>query len=215
MLGDVCKFLAEERKPYRQVSRDELVKIADTRHHGGVVAITRRRPLEKATPKAAAFWAEEGLPLLIMDGVGNAHNFGAIVRAAAYFGVEKVLIADTRRQARPNASAYRIARGGLDMVDLRLVDNMPVFLKSIQKSHILIGSSPQGKPMPDLLSLCSTEDVGKPVAIVIGNEDSGLSETVLEACSEVVAIPGGGAIDCLNVASEAAILLQKYVADGY
>ncbi len=214
-LGDVCKFLAQERKPYRQVSRDELVRISDSRHHGGVVAITRRRPLEKVTPKAVSFWAKEGLPLLIMDGVANAHNFGAIVRAGAYFGVEKVLVANTSRQARPNASAYRIARGALDMVDLRLVDNMPVFLKTIRQSHFVIGSNPEGKPFPDLLSLCPDQDAGKPVALVLGNEETGLSDAVADACSEVVSIPGGGAIDCLNVASEAALLLQKYVVDGY
>lgn len=214
-LGDICKFMASERKLYRQVPWEELVKIGGTKQHGGVVAVTRRRPLEKASAKAAEFWAKEGMPILVMDGVGNPHNFGAVVRSAAYYGLEKVVIADSQRQAGLSEAAFRIARGALEMVDLRLSDNLPVLLKQIRASHFVIGCDPEGQPMPDLLALCPGGEVGKPVAIVLGNEEAGLSEPVARSCQALVSIPGGGAIDRLNVASEACLLLQKYVVEGY
>jgi len=215
LLGEICRFLAKERKPYRQVDAEELYRIAGTRHHGGVVAIARRRPLEKATASAAGFWAKEGMPLLVLDGVGNAHNLGALARTAAFFGVEKVLIAESSRQARPSESAYRVARGGLDMVDLRLVDNVPSFLKAARKSHFVIGLDLEGAPLPELLAICPQEEMDRPVAIVVGNEESGLSEASCKECSALVGIPGTGAIDRLNVVAEASLLIQKYVVERY
>ncbi|MDQ8201701.1 RNA methyltransferase [Pelagicoccus sp. SDUM812003] len=215
MLGDICKFLAKEKKPYRQVDAVELAKVSGTRHHGGVVAIARRRLPEVATPKAAEFWAKEGMPLLILDGVANTHNFGGLARTAAFYGVEKLLIADSKRQARPSESAYRVARGGLDLVDLRLVDNVPSFLKAVRTSHLTIGLDIEGLPLPELAAICPEEQEGKPVAIVIGNEETGLGEGTKEACDLLVGIPGSGAIDRLNVVAEAALLLQRYVVEAY
>lgn len=215
LLGEICKFLAQEKKPYRQVDSEELARVGGTRHHGGVVAIARRRKPEHATPAAAEFWAKEGMPLLILDGVSNTHNFGGIARTAAYFGIEKLLIAETRKQALPSESAYRVARGGLDMVDLRLVDNVPSFLKGVRKSHYVIGLDVEGAPLPELMAICPEEELDKPVAIVIGNEETGLSEATRNECAVLVGIPGTGALDRLNVVAETALMVQKYVVESY
>ncbi|MBD5781849.1 RNA methyltransferase [Pelagicoccus sp. NFK12] len=214
MFGEICKFLAKEKKPYNQVEFDELARQAGTPHHGGVVAIVRRRQPEMATTKAAEFWAKEGMPLLILDGVSNPENLGRLARTSAYFGVEKFLIADSRKQARPNEVAYRAARGGLDMVDLRLVDNVPSFLKGVRKTHFVIGVDLEGPGLPEHLAICPEEEIDKPVAIVIGNEESGLLDSTKQECSVLVGIPGSGAIDRLDVATEAALLLQKYLVEA-
>lgn len=215
MLGEICKFLAKEKKVYRQVETEELARISGTRQHGGVVAIARRRPPEKATPKTAEFWAKEDMPLLILDGVSNTHNLGALARTSAFFGVEKFLIADTKQQARPSESAYRMARGGLDMVDLRLVENMPSFLKGVRKSHFVIGLDLEGAPLPELSAICPDDQLGKPVAIVVGNEETGLSDATREACEALVGIPGSGALDKLSIVEEVALLIQKYLVEAY
>lgn len=214
MFGEICKFLAKEKKPYNQVEFDELARQAGTPHHGGVVAIVRRRQPEMATTKAAEFWAKEGMPLLILDGVSNPENLGRLARTSAYFGVEKFLIAASRKQARPNEVAYRAARGGLDMVDLRLVDNVPSFLKGVRKTHFVIGVDLEGPALPEHLAICPEEEIDKPVAIVIGNEESGLLDSTKQECSVLVGIPGSGAIDRLDVATEAALLLQKYLVEA-
>ncbi|MDQ8183354.1 RNA methyltransferase [Pelagicoccus sp. SDUM812005] len=214
MFGEICKFLAGEKKPYNQVEFDELTRQAGTTHHGGVVAIARRRQPEVATTKAAEFWAKEGMPLLILDGVQSPENLGRLARASAYFGVEKFLIAASRKQARPNEVAYRAARGGLDMVDLRLVDNVPSFLKGVRKTHFVIGVDLEGLPLPEHMAICPEEDIDKPVAIVIGNEESGLLDSTKQECAALVGIPGSGAIDRLDVAMEAALLLQKYLVEA-
>ncbi|MBK1878322.1 TrmH family RNA methyltransferase [Pelagicoccus mobilis] len=214
MFGEICKFLAKEKKAYNQVDDAELARVGKTRDHGGVVAIARRRNPEMATSKAAEYWAKEGMPLLIVDGVSDPANLGALARTSAYFGVEKFLIASSRKQARPNPLSYRAARGGLDMVDLRLVENVPSFLKGIRKTYFVVGVDVEAPPLPEHLAICPEEDVDKPVAIVIGNEEAGLLDSTKQECSALVGIPGSGAIDRLNVATEAALLLQKYLVEA-
>lgn len=214
LFGDICKFLATEKKPYNQVEWEELTRQAGHSQHGGVVAVVRRRIPEVATTKAAEFWAKEGMPLLIVDGVGSAEVLGRIARTSAYFGVEKFLISASRKQVRPNEEAYRAARGGLDMVDLRLVENIPSFLKGVRKTHFVIGVDLEGLPLPEHMAICPEEEIDKPIAFVIGNEEIGLLDSTKQECATLVGIPGSGAIDRLDVATETALLLQKYLIEA-
>lgn len=214
MLGEICKFLAKEKKVYRQVEHEELAKIAGTRQHGGVVAIARRRPLELATAKTAAFWAKEGMPLLILDGIGETRDLGGLARVSAYFGIEKFLVAQSMRQVMPSELAYRVARGGLDMVDLRLVENVPAFLKQIGKSYFKIGLDMEGVPLPEYMGICPEGKLDLPVAFVIGNEETGLTKPTADSCDALIGIPGSGAIDRLELATEASLLIQKYLVEA-
>jgi hypothetical protein len=78
-----CAVLARARKPYRLVGSEEFARVAGTILHGGVVALTQPRPISPFDPDRAAAWARDGRLLLLLDGVGNPHNFGAIARTAA------------------------------------------------------------------------------------------------------------------------------------
>src|SRR3984893_53419 len=85
-----CRTLARTRKPYRQVDKSELARVAGTPLHGGIVAIAAPRPLADFDRDAARIWANNGKPLLILDGIGNPHNLGAIARSAAFFGLARL-----------------------------------------------------------------------------------------------------------------------------
>src|SRR5579864_3716765 len=81
---DLCAMLARMHKPYREVGSDELDRIAGTMLHGGVVALAQPRPVPPLDPLLAKNWAGDGRLLLLLDGVGNPHNLGAIARTAAF-----------------------------------------------------------------------------------------------------------------------------------
>src|SRR5215831_21179300 len=85
-----CRALARAHKPYREVDGAELARIAGTVLHGGIVAIARPRPLVDLHPEETRIWARDGTPLLILDGIGNPHNLGAIARTAAFFGLTRL-----------------------------------------------------------------------------------------------------------------------------
>jgi TrmH RNA methyltransferase len=195
-----CQALARAHKPYRQVDEAELARVAGTVLHGGAVAIARPRPLSGFAPTAARAWAQDGKPLLILDGIGNPHNLGAIARTAAFFGLARIVLADRPDQALPSDAAYRVAEGGLEYLALYRAP-LSTVLRQLRQAYRIVGTALTG-------SSPGMEPTGeRPVALILGNEKIGLDAATLALCDEVVRIPGSGHVQSLNVASAAAILI--------
>ncbi|HYH23388.1 MAG TPA: RNA methyltransferase [Azospirillum sp.] len=203
-VGAFCQHLSRARRPYRLVEGDELARVAGTAMHGGVVALIEPRPVPAFDPEQARRWATEGKPLLLLDGVGNPHNLGAIVRTAAFFGLPRVVVSDHPGQALPSEASYRVAEGGFEWVEVYRAERFAAALKRLKDSHRVVGTalSPRARP------LASLKAAGKPVALVLGNEEDGLPGSTLDACDEVVVIPGSGHVQSLNVAATAAIVIH-------
>jgi TrmH RNA methyltransferase len=212
-IGPMCSALAAAKKIYRCVEPAELEKIAETVHHGSIVAIVAGTPDRIATAAEAAAWAAKKESLVILDGIGNAHNLGAIARTAAFFGVPRLAIASDQGSARPGESAYRVAEGGLEHVEVWTIVYVPAFLRALAEAGFDVvgaatigGKSISGKGRPGV------RDPAAPWALVLGNEEKGLSAETAAACSRLVTIPGSGKIESLNVAAAAAVLLFDLVS---
>lgn len=202
-LGDACARLAASRRPYRLVTAAELEKIAGTPLHGGVVAVAPPRPVAAFDADAALSWARAGVPLLVLDGIGNPHNLGAIVRTAAFFGLPRILLSDHPGQALPSEAAYRVAEGGFEHVDLIRADPFLPALAALGAGYRIIGTALGGsRPLGDLAA------GPKPAAVVLGNEEHGLSDATLRACHAVATIQGSGRVQSLNVSATAAIVVH-------
>ncbi|CAK0773329.1 RNA methyltransferase, TrmH family [Azospirillaceae bacterium] len=203
-----CKIMAQQRKLYRQVGAEELAKIAGTVLTGGIVAISRPRPVE---PFNVDTFLRSPQPLLALDGVSNPHNLGAIVRTLAFFGVERLILTDHPEQATPSESAYRVAEGGFEYVALSRIDSTPETLQRLQKRCRVIGTAPDRKAMTSSMLKDDPKNGNdaRPALIVLGNEERGLRPNVLAACSETLTIPGAGWVQSLNVAATAAILIYN------
>jgi TrmH RNA methyltransferase len=194
-----CQVLARTHKPYRQVDSVELARVAGTVLHGGAVAIARPRPLVDLDPDAVRGWAQDGNPLLILDGIGNPHNLGAIARSAAFFGLPRIVLADRPDQALPSDAAYRVAEGGLEHLMLYRA-RLPSVLPAVRRAYRIVGTSLAGDS-------AGLNPADRSVALILGNEKTGLDAAMLALCDEVVRIPGSGHVQSLNVASAAAILI--------
>ena len=197
--GPFCAMLAKARKPYRMVDAAELEKIAGTPHHGGIVAVAKPRvPI--------IFDAErppQGKLLLVLDGIGNPHNLGAIARSATFFGLQSLLIGEGLGHAMPSDAAYRTAEGGLEYLDLYRTRDLPRALRLLEPHYRTVATS-LGRDAMNLTDLPRD----RPVALVLGNEENGVSAPVLAACRRQVRIPGSGRVQSLNVAQSAAVLLH-------
>ena len=199
-LAAPCRAMAALHRPYRALAADELARIAGTVRHGGAVAIARPLAVPPLDANRAAGWARDGRLLLILDGVGNPHNLGAIVRSAAYFGVARVVLADRPEQALPSAASYRVAEGALERVSLYRA-SLPGTLAALKPGYRIVGTAPGGGvPLAGLRG-------DRPAALVLGNEEQGIDPAVLALCDAVATIPGSGGVQSLNVAAAAAVLL--------
>jgi RNA methyltransferase, TrmH family len=206
-VSDFCAELARAHKPYRLVPSEELERVAGSVMHGGIVALAQPQPvpildLAKA-PDKAADWARGGEPLLLLDGIGNPHNLGAIVRTAAFFGLPRIVLSDHPAQAGPSDASYRVAEGGLEYVELHRSIRFAHTLQQLRRSYRVIGTAAGNGQAIEALRRAE-----RPLAVVLGNEEHGLPPATLAACEAIVNIPGSGLVQSLNVAASAAILLH-------
>lgn len=201
-LGAMCKTLAAARKVYRCVPPAELARIAGSIHHGGVVAVVEPAKLRAPGPRDVAGWAARRAPLVLLDRIGNPHNLGAIVRTAGFFGVVDIIVPTHPEAALPNDAAHRVAEGGLEHVTVWRTPDMVGFMRALAEAgYAVIGAATRGGAVES--AACTT----KPVALVLGNEESGLSPAVTKACTQLVTIAGSGAVESLNVSVAGAVLM--------
>lgn len=196
--GPYCARLAAARKPYRMVETAELEKIAGTPHHGGLVAVAVSRKMaifDPVNPPRVRL-------LLVLDGIGNPHNLGAIARSAAFFGVEAMLLSEGLGDALPSDAAYRTSEGGLEWIELYRNRNLPNVINAIEPYYRTVAAT-LGRDSVPLAELPRD----RPIALVLGNEENGVSPAVLDACRRQVRIAGTGRVQSLNVAQAAAVLL--------
>lgn len=203
-VGVMCRVLAQAKRIYRQVEPEELEKIAGSVHHGGIVAVVAPPPLREVTPEEAGKWAKRGETVLVLDRIGNAHNLGAIVRTAAFFGVSRLVLPTDPAAARPNDAAYRVAEGGFEHLEVWQARDLVVLARDLAAAGFeVIGAATRGG-RPD-----APRRERRPVALVLGNEEHGLAPEVAAACGRLVTIPGSGQMESLNVSVAGAVLLWE------
>jgi RNA methyltransferase, TrmH family len=202
-VGRFCAMLAGARRPYRLVEPGEMLRVAGTAHHGGVCAVARPRDIPRFDPAAPP-----RVPfLVVLDGVANPHNLGAIARSAAFFGVDAMLLHETGGAAMPSSAAYRTAKGGLDCLQLFRTDDLKKAVEALASHYRTIASLLAPRSVG--LEAVPTD---RPVALVLGNEEWGVSPAVAAVCQHHVRIPGSGQVQSLNVAQAATILIHDGLA---
>lgn len=210
--GDLCSYLANQKKVYRQVPTEELEKVGGTMHHGGIVAVIDERPLKKVTREVVDAWVKTRAPLLILDRVGNANNLGAIVRTAAFFGVKAIVLPDHPAQALPGEAAWRVAEGGMEFVDFYRVPALLEFCTQLKRHHFVIGTSLTGTQLSP--SEAKARGLPRAPAIILGNEEKGIAPNLANVCDRLVKIPGANTVESLNVSAAAAVLCWEFFGKG-
>ncbi len=196
--GPLCAELARLRKPYRMLPDDEMQRAAGTMHHGGMCALTLPRSvpmMEWQTPPRHKL-------ILILDGIGNPHNLGAIARSAAFFGAGALILNERPDQAMPSDAAHRVAEGALEHLELYRTRSLRKALLALDPWYRTVAATLSGDAVPP-----AALPRDRPVALVLGNEEHGVSTEALETCRRRVRIPGRPAVQSLNVAQAAAVLL--------
>jgi TrmH RNA methyltransferase len=203
---DLCRDLAARKKPYKICDDEELLRVCKYQHHQGVVAMIKDSDIEPLTVNDLELWASEAKTGVVLHSVGNDLNLGAIVRAAAFFGVHFVVISELDTDARLSTAAYHVAEGGMEHVVIRSVKKTEAFLRDASKKLFIVGTDTRARlrisDLPDLMS-------GHPgIALILGNEEAGLPEDVKQRCNVLLRIPGTGNMQSLNVAQAAALFLH-------
>ncbi|MGH8043551.1 MAG: TrmH family RNA methyltransferase [Stenotrophomonas sp.] len=205
-LQPLLKWCVANRVGYRVVEEGDLNKLAATTHHEGVVADVLRAPMIALDEWLAALPADKPALALWLDGVGNPHNFGAILRSAAHFGVAGLLLPPDSTLALSGAAA-RVAEGGAEAVPLVRLPALPQAMQALRDADFgLAATLVEGGA--DLFK----STLPARLVYVMGAEGEGMDRALAQTCDLQVSIPGTGAVESLNVASATAVLLSHWYA---
>ena len=147
----------------------------------------------------------EPLFVLILDGIEDPHNFGAILRSAETAGVHGVVIRKNR-QVQVNDTVMRTSTNASQLVPIARVVNIAETVSTLRDKGVMVfGVEIDGK------ALYNKVDFKSPVAIVVGSEGKGISHLVKQRCDEVIKIPMFGTINSLNVSVATGIILFEVI----
>ena len=204
-LQEIVTLAEQASVPVRRVPEDELNREAGGASHQGVIAdVSDRRIYElddlirdaQATPPAL---------LVVLDGVEDPHNLGAILRSADAAGAHG-LVRQTRHAAPISAVVGKASAGAVAHVKIADVVNVARAVEELKEAGIwtvaLAGGAPETYDKMDLTL---------PTAVVLGAEGSGVRRLVRERCDFVASIPMKGHVDSLNVSVAAGVVLFEAV----
>jgi RNA methyltransferase, TrmH family len=202
-LQPMLRWCVEHRVGYRVVAEGDLQKLAASSHHEGVVADVVRRP-----EQSLAAWLDALAPgpqcALWLDGVGNPHNLGAILRSGAHFGIAAVLLPRHSALAL-SGSAARVAEGGAEAVPFVRLGREDNALAQLRGAGFALAATVV-RGGSDLFNVRAPERV----VYVMGAEGEGMDASLASACDQRLSIPGSGAVESLNVAAATAVLLAHW-----
>lgn len=192
--------VAVEPRPRRVVA-----DMAGTAVHQGIVAVTGDYAYADLGAIFAAV-AASGEPalLLLLDGITDPHNLGALVRSAEVLGAHGVVVPG-RGAAPVSAGAVKASAGATERVRVARVGNLLRTIDALREDRgvRVLGASAEGG------EAAAAADLRGPVAFVVGSEGRGLREAVARRCDGLVRIPQRGAVASLNASVAGAILLYE------
>lgn len=187
-----------------RVPREQLQQLSDGGVHQGVVAVLRAFQYAEVEDLLEVAKAAGVPPLLVvLDGVQDPHNLGAIVRSAHALGAHGVVIPKDRAVAVTGVVA-KASAGAIEHIAIARVTNLSRTLETLKQEGLWIAAAdPEGS------QTLWQANLGGPMAIVIGAEGPGVRKGVLEHCDFRLQIPMVGKVASLNASVSAALLLAE------
>jgi len=198
-LQEIIDLCREQRVPIRFEPREALDRASSTPAHQGVVAYGAAREyndFDSIVPGAQL--------LLILDGVEDPHNLGAIIRTANAAGVDAVLVPE-RRAVGLTDTVAKASAGAVEHVPLVRIGNLRQTVEKLKKEGFWIyGLDERGTVSYDEV------EYALPSVIILGGEGRGLHQHLKEYCDMLVRIPMAGEIASLNVSVAAGVVLFEW-----
>jgi 23S rRNA (guanosine2251-2'-O)-methyltransferase len=185
--------------------RDQLDRLADSKDHQGIVALVAARAagtLDEilAVANAGTGRGEKGL-IVLLDGVEDPHNLGAVIRTSLAAGAHGVVIPE-RRAAGLTDTVARASAGALAHLPVAKVTNLVRTMEELKEAgYWLVGLDERGDKN------YTEVDYTSPTGIVLGGEGKGLHELTRKRCDFVVSLPTTGPVKSLNVSVAAGVVL--------
>lgn len=203
-INKIISMAKEKKIIINKVDKIKMDNISETKKHQGVIAIVA--PYNYSTIDDIINYAKnknEEPFILILDGIEDVHNLGSIIRTAETAGVHGIII-PKRRAASVNATVAKTSAGAIEYMKIARVNNLNDTIKKLKEEGLwIIGTEMNAK------TKYYNQDLKGPIAIVIGNEGTGISSLVKKNCDILINIPMKGKINSLNASVSTGIILYE------
>jgi 23S rRNA (guanosine2251-2'-O)-methyltransferase len=198
-LQEIIDLCRQQGIPVRFEPKDQLDRLSHNAAHQGVVAVGSAHQYQSIDDVLA----RKGL-LVLLDGVEDPHNLGAIIRTAHAAGAAAVVVPE-RRAAGLSETVAKASAGALSYLPVVRAGNLNRTLDQLKESgYWIYGLDQRGEKLYDHVAYA------EPTAIVLGGEGKGLHQQVARHCDELVRIPMAGEVSSLNVSVAAGVVLFEW-----
>ncbi len=206
--GPVQSILREAKKAGTVIQfadKERLNRMSETKKHQGVIAAASAYAYASVEDILARAEEKGEKPfVIVLDGIEDPHNLGAVIRTANLAGAHGVII-PKRRAAGLTASAVKASAGAVHYTPVAKVTNLSQTIRDLKERGIwFVCADMDGE-------LMYRQDLTGPIGLVIGNEGEGVSRLVKEQCDYIASIPMKGEIGSLNASVAAAVLAYEIV----
>ena len=200
-LQDVIDLARKRNVPVRREDRAVLERMAPGASHQGIIALCGEF---KYSPEEILFRTERPC-IVVLDGVEDPHNLGAVIRTADAGNVSGIVVPE-RHSAPLSDTVAKASAGALAHVPVVRAGNLVSFLDHLKEKGVwVVGVDASGE------KLWTEFDYTGPIAMVFGGEHRGLRRLVREHCDVVVRLPMLGKVESLNISVTAGVLLYEMV----
>ncbi len=203
---EIVQLARKQGVPVRFEDRGQIDRLANSKDHQGVVALAAARAVATLEDILAHANSSHGQGLIVLlDGVEDPHNLGAIIRTALAAGAHGVVIPE-RRAAGLTDTVARASAGALAHLPVAKVTNLVRTMEELKEAGFwLVGLDEQGEKN------YTEVDYTSPAGIVLGSEGQGLHELTRKRCDFVVSLPTTGPVKSLNVSVAAGVVLFEAI----
>ena len=205
VLSPIYKMAKEKRTVISYVDKFTMDKLSEGGNHQGVLAqITDFDYSSVEDILALAKEKNEDLLIVLLDGITDPHNLGAIVRSAECFGAHGIVI-PKHRSVGVNDTVVKVASGATEHMLIAKVTNINDTIRMLKEHNVWVYATDFDGKAPKLTNLTGN------VAIVIGSEGEGIHKLTKELCDDTLTIPESGKINSLNASVATGIILYEAV----
>ena len=184
-------------------SQEELSRVAGTEHHEGVCFEARKHPRSSIEAVIKSKSDRAARCVVVLEGVENPHNIGAIIRTLCFFGATALIVISPQTSVLSGA-ACRVAEGGAELLPVILAHNAVETVSRLRTAGFEIIAT-----TPHQAQSVYNKKWSRDVAILFGSEGSGLSEELLGIADERLVVPRIGPLESLNVGAAVASILTE------
>jgi 23S rRNA (guanosine2251-2'-O)-methyltransferase len=205
-ISEAIRLAKNADLPIKELPRRALDDLTGSANHQGIALVIK--PFNYTEFDKLISNAKKPMMLIGLDGITDPHNLGAVVRSAAAFGADGVVIPE-RRNAAMTGSAWKASAGAAARMPISQVTNLVRSIEDAKKAGcFVIGLDAEGDATLAKMNL-ATESI----FIIVGSEGKGLSRLVRDKCDLVVSIPMQSTVESLNASVATAIVMYQVAAE--